>query len=832
MNPKDFPVLEKQDEILNSLTEKAITLLQAPTGSGKTTCLPLCFLNAEFLNGKKILMLEPRRIAAKNAASRLSLMHETPLGSTIGYRIRFESKISPTTRIEVVTDGILTKLLLSDPELKSYGLIIFDEFHERNLDSDFGLALARRAQSLFRNDLKILIMSATLEGINFEKANIFSPLIKTEGKSYPVEIIYQGESTKRQSKRLSEIIPKALAKHKGDILVFFAGVSEINETMRELNDTLPNASQIIIHKLYGEMSFEDQQNVFRRAANDFRKVILATNLAESSITLSNVNVVIDTGYCKRAIFDPSSGLTKLVRKRISVSSAEQRAGRAGRESPGFCYRLWSKEEESNFVKMHPPEILETDISHLILTAKIWGEEINDLPLVDSPPIGIVYELKKLLQSLGCLDGNENLTHIGKYASALPISLRLAVMCLHLFFDNRLELGVDLATAFSERRLFSEPTPIENFARTWEKWLGISSLNAYPKLKQIKDQLLQNLKQIPREFTSLKTGKEPSLGLLLSLAFPDRIAKSRVVGSNRYKMTNGKGAYFPEGSSIDYPEWILVLETDGNDLEAKINLYAELKESEVLQLHAEIMKKEFSFSIEENEKKDLILKSYAEFKFGEITIKKQPFTDSSSLVEKKKFIYDYFSKNGFFQIFSEPEPIKQLLFRIQLLFENRLLASNISDALLLEKLEIWYFPNFNFEKDSVNLSQFEKTEALFSLFSYQERELIHKETPSHLNVPSGSKIQITYSEGNPFLAVKLQEVFGLSQTPKIAGGKVSVTLHLLSPAGRPVQVTSDLKSFWDTTYHEVKKELKGRYPRHPWPDSPWEAVATKGTKKRS
>lgn len=827
----DFPVLEKKDQILQSLKEHPITLLQAPTGSGKTTCLPLYFLDAEFLHGKKILMLEPRRIAAKNAASRLSQMYESPLGSTIGFRIRFESNISSSTRIEVVTEGILTKLLLSDPELKSYGLIIFDEFHERNLDSDFGLALARRTQTLFRDDLRILIMSATLDGINFERADICSPLIKTEGKSYPVEIVYQGESSKRQSKRLAEIIPKALEKHEGDLLVFFSGVSEINETFRELTSVIPNTKNIILHKLYGEMSFEDQQNAFKRAKEGFRKVILSTNLAESSVTLSHVNVVIDTGYCKRAIFDPSSGLTKLVRKRISLSSAEQRAGRAGRESPGFCYRLWSKEEETNFVKMHLPEILETDISHLLLTSKIWGEEITDLPLLDSPPLGMISELKKLLQTLGCLDAEENLTPIGKYASTLPIPLRLAVMCLRLLFDDKLELGVEIATAFSERRSFTEPTTNENFERSWEKWLGLTSLNAYQKLKLVKDQLFQNLKQIPRENTTLQIGKDPSVGILLSIAFPDRIARSRAIGSHRYKMANGKGAYFPEGSSLHYPEWILVLETDGNDLEAKINLYCELKESELFPLHAALIKKEISFLIEENEKKDLILRSYVEFKLGEITTKKQPYTDSTSLTEKKKFIADYFSKNGIFQILNAHETTRQLLLRIQLLTKNHLLEKEISDSLLLESLETWYFPNFNFEKDSINLSQFETTEALYSLFSYQERELIHKEAPTHLIVPSGSKIQITYSEGNPFLAVKLQEVFGLSQTPKIAGGRVAITLHLLSPAGRPVQVTSDLKSFWDTTYHEVKKELKGRYPRHPWPDSPWEAVATKGTKKR-
>jgi ATP-dependent helicase HrpB len=828
----DFPVLEQLDLILDSIHKNSISILQAPPGSGKTTCLPLELMKAKIAGDKKILMLEPRRIAAKNAALRLSFMNGSQLGKEIGYRIRFDSNVTDQTKLEVVTDGILTKLLLADPELNDYGLIVFDEFHERNLDSDFCLALTRRAQTHFRNDLKILIMSATLEGIHFEKAGILTKPIASSGKIYPVEVIYQGSSPKRQSVRLAELIPKALERHEGDILVFFSGISEINETEKALANTFSTQDNVIVHKLYGDMSFEDQEKVFLHPKQNYRKVILATNLAESSITISNVRVIIDTGYCKRVIYDPSSGLTKLERKRISLASAKQRSGRSGREAAGYAYRLWSQEEEANFVTAHLPEILETDISNLILLSKLWGENLNDLPLLDYPSEGTILEMTNLLTYLGCLDAKGSLSDIGKHAAQLPIPLRIAVMCLKMAHNGLLQLGVDIATVYTERRIFSEQTQSQNFSRIWEKWENLTSINSYPKLKLIREQLAQILKNIELSGEKLAIGNTPSTALVLSLAYPDRISKSRQPSSNRYKMSGGKGAYFPEGSSIQHPDWILVLETDGNDTDAKINLYCELDEKEVLDLYKNQILSSIEHTIEENEKTMPILRSYEEQKLGEIVLKRINSSGLNSLSQKKQAIYDYFQKKGILNILSNYESTKQLLYRTNLLFKNGILEKEIKEESLLANLETWLFPNYSFGKDSLNLLNFDPYVSILSLFSYKEKELIQNEAPTHLTVPSGSKIEIQYSEGIPVLAVKLQELFGLAETPRIAKGRVYLTLHLLSPAGRPVQVTKDLKNFWDSTYHEVKKELKGRYPKHPWPDSPWEAQATKGIKKRS
>ncbi len=827
MNLSDYPIFEKKEEILKSIQSQKITILEAPTGSGKTTCLPLFFLDHNDLKGKKILILEPRRIAAKNAASRLSFINGTEIGETIGYRIRFESKVSQITRIELVTDGILTKLLLADPELKDYGLIIFDEFHERSMDSDFCLALVRSVQTHFRKDLKILIMSATLEGINFGKSNFPTSFLKSDGKSFPVDIFYQGESEKRQSKRLADLVPKVLEQYDGDILIFFAGVSEINETYSELTFILKN-NQVKLHKLYGEMNFEEQQEVFRSHNETQRKVILATNLAESSITLPNVKVVLDTGYCKRAIFDPESGLTRLVKKRISLASAKQRAGRAGRTSPGVCYRLWSKEEETNFVNTFPPEILEADFSNFILISKIWGEEISALPLLDLPSEGTISEQSQLLVLLGCLDEKGNLTSLGKKAALLPIPLRLAVMCLVMIGSNELNFVIDLATVFSERNLIADSFQMLDFQSIWDKWLKLENLNRYPKLKLVREQVQKQLQSIPVEKNKFQLDKD--IGLCLSLAFPDRIAKIRNLGTPRYKMRNGKGVFFAESTSAKLPEWILVLDTDGNTTEAKIKLYCELKETTVLKLYQNQIQKEASISIDTSDKRSPILRSFEEHKLGEINIKRVPLVGISTIEDKKKIIFDFFSKNGIRQYLFQSDPISQFFYRVQMLNQTGILKTDLSDSFLLNELDTWYFPFLNLEKDSLSIAQFENFDPLLNLFTYQEKELIHREAPTHLTVPSGSKIKVEYSEDKVFLSAKLQELFGWEKTPTVASGKISVTLMLLSPAGRPVQVTQDLRHFWNSTYHEVKKELKGRYPKHPWPDSPWEAIATKGTKK--
>ncbi|MDZ4726253.1 MAG: ATP-dependent helicase HrpB [Leptospira sp.] len=828
----EFPVLEQLQAILQYLAHEPICVLESPPGSGKTTVLPLEIMKAKLFGEKKILILEPRRIAAKNAAKRLSQINNSILGEDIGYRIRFDTKVKKTTRIEVVTDGILTRILLKDPSLSEYGLIIFDEFHERSLDSDFCFALTKRTQSLFRSDLRILIMSATLDGISFNKLNSDIRPILAQGKTYPVKIHHQGESERRQSIRLAELIPKALQKHEGDVLVFFSGIGEIMEAERELKKNLGDNHQISIHRLYGDMTFEEQENVFLKSKSGMRKVILSTNIAESSVTIPNVRTVIDTGFCKRAIYDVNSGLTKLEKKRISLSSAKQRAGRSGREAEGNCYRLWSEVEEKNFVTAHPPEILETDISNHILLSEIWGEDISTLPLIDLPKLGIIEETKKLLVELGALTPDYKITPLGEQAAVLPLPLRISIMCLKLINNGHREFGIELAAVFSERKILMESNQFMDFTFVWEKWNQQKSKTAYQKITQIQTQLKSMLNENLISKNNNEDTNVPSLGLALSFAYPDRITRAREINSKRYKMSNGKGAVMKDEVNLKFPEWILILDTDGAEPEAKILFYVPLLEKEIFSSYANKIKIIPSAEIDTDEKNKVVLRSFAEYKLGEVIIKR-----SSSNSKDQNFIsetiYSYFSKFGFLQIFEKNEFANELLTRIKLLSKSGFKIDPPSEESLLADWKNWLLPSFDLNKTNIVLNDLNPVECLNSLYSYAEKELIQKETPTHFIVPSGSKIKIDYSNpSGPFLSVKLQELFGLKESPKIVGGKIALTLHLLSPAGRPVQVTSDLKNFWDSTYHEVKKELKGRYPRHPWPDSPWEAIASKGIKKKS
>ncbi len=830
-----YPVLEKLDAVLTSLRQNPITILQAPPGSGKTTFLPLELLKANLIENKKILILEPRRIAAKNAARRLAQNHGSEIGSEIGYRIRFESQVSKNTKLEVVTDGILTRMLLADPEISEYGLIILDEFHERKIDSDFCLALLRRAQQLFRKDLKILIMSATLDGINFESLEQNISTIYANGQSFPVDIVYQGDSDKRQSLRLADLIPKVISAHNGDVLVFFSGVSEIHEAERELNKVIGENPFTTIHKLYGDMSFEEQEKVFKIEPADKRKVILATNIAESSITIPNVRVVVDTGFCKRSIFEPSSGLTRLEKVRISLSSAKQRSGRAGREAPGTSYRLWSKETESSFVHSHRPEILESDISHLVLLSYLWGENIAELPLLDHPGLGTINELNRLLTTLNCLNENAQVTNLGRNATLLPLPLRISVMCIRLAEIGRSVLAAELAAVFTEIRTINDSKgELLEFTGFWENWKRSKNIDHFPKLKQIKTQLIKILDTISFTDTTVDQPilEKDDIGLLLSLAFPDRIAKRRSLpNSKKYKLSNGKGAALEGKNILNPPEWIVVLDSNGDETEAKITMYCEIDELNIFTIHKQQLVSKQTHVLENNEKSPLFLKSYQEEMFGEISMKQIPASRSKDILAKQKAIFDYFAKHGVIKtLFSDPLSA-QLLHRINLLNNSPIHFPNINEDYFLNNLESWYFPLFDLEKSNVDLFDFDRTSAILSVLNYNEREILDKEAPLYFIVPSGSKIKIQYSDGSAILAVKLQELFGLSETPRIVGAQMPVTFHLLSPSGKPVQITKDLKNFWNITYHEVKKELKGRYPRHPWPDAPWEAVPTKGTKKR-
>ncbi|BDA80867.1 ATP-dependent helicase HrpB [Leptospira kobayashii] len=823
-----YPIQDHLDEILDSLQKHNLTVLEAPPGSGKTTVLPIEILRSGKFK-KKILILEPRRLAARNAAIRMSRVLGEEVGNTIGYRIRFESKIGKDTKLELVTDGILSKMLVEDPELSDYELIVFDEFHERNLDSDFCFALCRRCTEIFRPDLKILVMSATLEGTDWKAKEIQANRIQTSGRMFPVNIRYTGSSGRRVTDRIGELIPQILSQSEGDVLVFFSGVSEIHTAERILSDVFANKaiSNISILKLYGEMRLENQVEVFSPPKQGQRKLILSTNIAETSLTIPGVKIVVDTGFCKRMIFDPRSGLSRLEKKRISLNSAKQRSGRAGRESEGTAIRLWSEEEEKDFPISHPPEILEADVSGLVLLSKKWGEELNDLPLLDKPSQGAVKESVAILQTLGLLDQKEKITDLGISTLRLPLSARLSAMCC-LFNGSDLPLA-KLSALLSEKDILGTSGTNLKFLSRWEAWQkgNVSDFNLKSRIEQSIRQIEKILNDLPE-----KPKQNLSIAGALSFAFPDRIAKRRTADSNKYKLFNGKGAVLADAGGLDLPEWILVLDSDGDGTEAKVRLYCELNEEEILKLHSEKVSEHLNPVIEETERKTKLIRFVQNKFLGEIILSRSAKSTGFSKEEKGEAVISFWRKESFYPYFEKDDKISSFLNRILILKENGFSFPEFSEEKLQEEIGDWLLPFYSLESASLDPYKLDFLNALSSRLTYSELEILKKETPTHLTVPSGSTIPIEYSREGASVSVKLQEMFGMRKVPKIAGGKVEILLHLLSPARRPVQVTRDLENFWDVTYHEVKKELKGRYPRHPWPDSPWEAVPTKKTKNRS
>ncbi|TGN14681.1 ATP-dependent helicase HrpB [Leptospira ilyithenensis] len=822
-----YPIQDNLDDILDSLQKNNLTLLEAPPGSGKTTVLPIEILRSGKFE-KKILILEPRRLAARNAAIRMSQVLGEEVGNTVGYRIRFESKISKDTKLELVTDGILSKMLVEDPELSDYGLVVFDEFHERNLDSDFCFALCRRSTEIFRPDLKILVMSATLEGTDWGTKGVRANQIQAKGRMFPVTIRYTGSSPRRVTDRIGELVPQILSQSEGDVLVFFSGVSEIYTAERILNDNFANKgiSNVLILKLYGEMRLENQVEIFLPPKPGQRKLILSTNIAETSLTIPGVKLVVDTGFCKRMIFDPRSGLSRLEKKRISLNSAKQRSGRAGRESEGTAIRLWSEEEEKDFPVSHPPEILEADVSGLVLLSKKWGEELNDLPLLDKPSLGVIRESISILQVLGLLDRKEKITNLGISALRLPLSTRLSGMCC-MFNGSDLPLA-ELSALLSEKDILGHSETNLRFLSRWEAWQkgNVSNFGLKSRIEQSIRQIEKILNDLPK-----KPKQNLSIQGALSFAFPDRIAKRRTADSNKYKLFNGKGAILADTGGMHLPEWILVLDSDGDGTEAKVRLYCELNEEEILKLHFEKISEHLSSVIEETERKTKLIRFVQNKFLGEIVLSRSTKPTKFSKEEKGEAVVSFWKKEFFYPYFEKDDKISSFLNRIRILKESGFSFPEFSEEKLQEEIRSWLLPFYSLESASLDPYKPDFLQALSSRLTYSESEVLKKETPTHLTVPSGSTIPIEYFREGASISVKLQEMFGMRKVPKIAGGKVEILLHLLSPARRPVQVTRDLENFWDVTYHEVKKELKGKYPRHPWPDSPWEAIPTSRTKNR-
>lgn len=785
-----FPVEAKIGEIAAALAANRDVVLTAPPGSGKTTCVPPALLDAPWLEGKKILMLEPRRLAARNCATYIAKKLGEPVGETVGYQVRLERRVSGRTRLEVVTEGLLTQRLLSDPELSDVGLVIFDEFHERSLQCDLAFALALEVRRALRDDLRLLVMSATL-GADEVAAHLGdATIVRAEGSMYPVETRYLGEVS------MSAAVSRALTETNGDILCFLPGEGEIRKTQTILENAQSAACMVL--PLYGSLPKEEQDKVFaRNAQNGVRKVILATSIAETSLTIEGITTVIDSGLMRVPKFSPSTGMTGLVTLPLTLDRAEQRRGRAGRVQAGVCYRLWTEVSEASRPKKMMPEIYDADLASLVLTSAAWGAvRREDLPWMTPPPASAWEQAVKLLKLLGALDDRGNLTEKGKRMSAMAMHPRLANMLLNG--------GDPLYAAIIEEGSRSRETDI--------RYVPIT-----PRIKELS-----------RRFSNVSNLSNPSNPSCLALAYPDRIAKNR--GNGSFRMVSGRGAFMEEGEMLARAPYLVCCELDDRHGDAKIFLAAPIEESEIEALFGDkIVEEPFCAWDRQNER----VKSVVRVKLGEMVmrekVKVKGVDEGEEASRVAEALVEGIRQKGVENLPCWTKESLQLKARIE--FINRVEATNwcdVSDEAILQAL-LGFVGGMNKWRDLEKLDLFRVFDYLLAESGHDRREL-DRLAPTKMEVPSGSNMTIHYEGDEPTVEVRLQECFGLMETPKVAGGKVPIVMTLLSPAQRPIQITKDLAGFWRGAYALVRKDMRGRYPKHYWPEDPFTAIATRRTTK--
>lgn len=839
-----LPVDDVIPRLLTILEQRNAAVLQAPPGAGKTTRVPLALLEAPWLQGKRIIMLEPRRLAATNAARWMgrSLGEET--GATVGYAIRFDRRVSVRTRVEVVTEGVLTRRLQTDPLLEGVGAVIFDEFHERSVHSDLALALCRDVQAGLREDLRIIVMSATLDAAPVSALLDGAPVITSAGQSHPVEIRYVASNERENlPSAVARVVRTALRECDGDILAFLPGAGEIRRCRQFLDEDPPQQSPLVV-PLYGDLPFDEQERAILPISGR-RKVVLATTIAETSLTIEGVRVVVDGGRTRRLRFDPSTGMNRLVTERVSAASATQRAGRAGRLGPGTCYRLWNEHDWQTLLPADPPEILISDLAPLALDLANWGvSDPTSLAWLNPPPRGALEEARSLLKALDALDGQGMITETGRRMAELPLHPRLAHMLLRSAECGLVTLACDVAALLTERDIFRSPGPSQNIDRSgcdmfvrvealeqWRQGKRGGELQADPSACRAVDRVAAHLRRLidPAGKKSRISAQAGETGLLLAWAYPDRIALARPGGERRYLLANGRGAQLSERSTL-HGEALLVayLVERGERGDDLIRQASELDPVRFRDKFAgDIVQRRCVFW---DDREGRVI-AREEVCYGALVLESRPVSVRNDEI-RDALLVGLRTGQGLAAL-GWTTSARQFLARAR--FLGRVCPEegwpDLSDERLLETLAEWLGPFLGSARRLAAVASIDLFPPLKTLLSWEQLRRLDEGAPTHLTVPSGSRIPLDYdTDGSPTLAVKLQEMFGLADTPAVAWGRVPVVVHLLSPAGRPLQVTSDLRGFWNGAYQEVKKEMRGRYPKHPWPDDPWSALPTKRTKR--
>ncbi|MGE8114751.1 ATP-dependent helicase HrpB [Pseudomonas sp. NPDC086566] len=826
----------------DALHNRDEAVLEAPPGAGKTTRVPLALLNEPWLAGQTILMLEPRRLAARAAAERLASELGEKVGETVGYRIRLDSKVGPDTRIEVVTEGILTRRLQSDPALDGVGLLIFDEFHERSLDADLALALSLNGRELLRDEpaLKILLMSATLEGERLSRLLGDAPVVSSEGRMHPVDIRWgrpfqPGEFIEP---RVVDNVLLALAEQPGSVLVFLPGQAEIRRVHQSLQDALGERPDVLLCPLHGELDLNAQRAAIYPPAKGLRKVVLATNIAETSLTIDGVRVVIDAGLARVPRFDPGSGMTRLDTQRISRASATQRAGRAGRLEPGVCYRLWSEAQHDQLAAHGSAEILQADLAGLALQLARWGVTPDQLRWLDQPPAAAFAQAQDLLARLGAFKpgSRNNLSDHGQAMAELPAHPRIAHLLLRGQDLGLATMACDVAALLGERDI-QRGGGADLHSR-------LALVSGESKASRGGQGGVQRARQLARQYRGLLRGKATAavadpdhprwLGALLALAYPDRIAQQRREGGAEYRLANGRAALFAEVDALMKCPWLVIADLGSRQgqREERIYLAAEFDPTLLDDVLAEQVE---HVDILDWDEREQVLRAERQTKVGELVLAREPLPALDDEARAKALL-GLVRRKGLNLLTWTPE-LRQWQARVALLRQLDLDKDghsewpDLGDEALLATLEDWLQPYLGKVSRLSHFAALDLPSILRNLLPWPLPQRLEEWAPAHLAVPSGSNIRLDYSEHPPILAVRLQELFGLADTPRIAQGRQQVKLHLLSPARRPVQVTQDLANFWRTTYAEVKKDLKGRYPKHYWPDDPLVAEATARAKPR-
>lgn len=826
-----LPIDAALGDLASALRTAPNAVLVAPPGAGKTTRVPLALLDEPWTKGGKLILLEPRRLAARGAANRMAQVLGERVGETVGLRVRLGSKIGPKTRIEVVTEGVFARMILDDPALEGIAAVLFDEFHERSLDADFGLALALDAQGGLREDLRILVMSATLDGARVARLLGQAAVIESQGRAFPVETRYLGrDPLKRIEDQVSEACLQALNEQQGSLLVFLPGQGEIRRVEERLRERVRDPS-VEIAPLYGALDQREQDRAVLPAPRGKRKLVLATSIAETSLTIEGVRVVIDSGLARVPVYEPDIGITRLETRRASRAAADQRRGRAGRTEPGICYRLWEEAGTGALEAFTRPEILSADLSPLLLDCAAWGvADPTTLAFLDPPPAPALKEARALLLSLGALDADGRITPDGRALQALPLPPRLARMVVVAARYGRAGQAAELAAVLVERGLGGDAIDLAERVERLARERGGRAADMR--------RLAEGWARMAEKASQRQQDAALSTGFLLALAYPDRVARARAPGSGQYLLANGRGAALEPGQRLARDSWIVVADMTGAAQQARITGAAAIGEDEITRLVAESLaplaleeRTETSFDRGARALRSRAVRRYGALSLAERPLPVEPTPENAAILAKG------IAALGIDLL---PWSKAQLQLRERVDFLRRAAAGaggddpwpDLSDAGLAAEPELWLAPHIEGRASLSAIVPPDLDSALAELLPWDLKRRLDAEAPTHFAAPTGSNLAVDYAaEAGPTISVRVQELYGLSRHPALAGGRVPLVLELLSPAHRPIQVTRDLPGFWRGSWAAVKTEMKGRYPRHLWPDDPAAALPTTRAKPR-